>query len=128
MVFVSLSKRSNAPGLRSGAVAGDANLIRQFLLYRTYHGCAMSIAVQHASVAAWSDEAHVAENRARYREKFAAVVPMLNSVLHAPKPDAGFYLWARVPEETTRSSPESCLPRRTSPCCRVSISAGLPTA
>ena len=97
MVFVSLSKRSNAPGLRSGAVAGDANLIRQFLLYRTYHGCAMSIAVQHASVAAWSDEAHVAENRARYREKFAAVVPMLNSVLHAPKPDAGFYLWARVP-------------------------------
>ncbi len=97
MVFVSLSKRSNVPGLRSGAVAGDANLIRQFLLYRTYHGCAMSPAVQHASIAAWSDEAHVRESRARYRDKFSTVVPMLRPVMHAPKPDAGFYLWARVP-------------------------------
>lgn len=97
MVFVSLSKRSNAPGLRSGAVAGDATLIRQFLLYRTYHGCAMSPAVQHASVAAWRDEAHVVENRALYREKFAALAPMLNPVLPAARPDAGFYLWARVP-------------------------------
>ena len=96
-VFVSLSKRSNAPGLRSGAVAGDARLLAAFLLYRTYHGSAMSLAVQHASVAAWRDERHVAENRALYRAKFDAVVPMLAGVLHAPRPDAGFYLWARVP-------------------------------
>jgi N-succinyldiaminopimelate aminotransferase len=97
VVFTSLSKRSNAPGLRSGAVAGDASLIRKFLLYRTYHGCAMSLAVQHASIAAWNDEAHVRENRVRYREKFAAVVPIVGAVMHAPEPDAGFYLWARVP-------------------------------
>jgi N-succinyldiaminopimelate aminotransferase len=97
VVFTSLSKRSNAPGLRSGAVAGDAALLRQFLLYRTYHGCAMSPAVQHASIAAWSDEASVRQNRERYREKFAAVVPMLRPVLDVGEPDAGFYLWARVP-------------------------------
>jgi N-succinyldiaminopimelate aminotransferase len=97
VVFTSLSKRSNAPGLRSGGVAGDAALLRRFLLYRTYHGGAMSPAVQHASIAAWSDEAHVRDNRARYRDKFAAVVPILDPVLHAPSPDAGFYLWARVP-------------------------------
>ena len=96
-VFVSLSKRSNAPGLRSGAVAGDASLLASFLLYRTYHGSAMSLPVQHASIAAWRDERHVAENRLLYRAKFDAVVPMLSGVLHAPKPDAGFYLWARVP-------------------------------
>ena len=96
-VFVSLSKRSNAPGLRSGAVAGDASLLASFLLYRTYHGSAMSLPVQHASIAAWRDERHVAENRSLYRAKFDAVVPMLSGVLHAPKPDAGFYLWARVP-------------------------------
>lgn len=96
-VFVSLSKRSNAPGLRSGAVAGDARLLASFLLYRTYHGSAMSLAVQHASIAAWRDEQHVAENRSLYRAKFDALVPMLSGVLHAPKPDAGFYLWARVP-------------------------------
>ncbi len=96
-VFVSLSKRSNAPGLRSGAVAGDARLMASFLLYRTYHGSAMSLAVQHASLAAWQDEQHVAANRALYRAKFDAVVPMLSDVLHAPRPDAGFYLWARVP-------------------------------
>lgn len=97
VVFNSLSKRSNAPGLRSGAVAGDARLLRQFLLYRTYHGCAMSVAVQHASLAAWSDESHVAENRRQYRKKFECLVPMLEPVLHAPAPEAGFYLWARVP-------------------------------
>jgi N-succinyldiaminopimelate aminotransferase len=97
IVFTSLSKRSNAPGLRSGAVAGNAGLIRKFLLYRTYHGCAMSFVVQHASIAAWNDEAHVRENRARYREKFATVVPLLEPALHASEPDAGFYLWARVP-------------------------------
>jgi N-succinyldiaminopimelate aminotransferase len=97
VVFTSLSKRSNAPGLRSGAVAGDAALLRSFLLYRTYHGCAMSPPVQYASIAAWGDEASVAENRDLYREKFAAVVPILQPVLEAREPDAGFYLWARVP-------------------------------
>jgi len=97
VVFNSLSKRSNAPGLRSGAVAGDARLLQQFLLYRTYHGCAMSLSVQHASMAAWNDEAHVADNRRQYREKFDCLVPMLSPVMHAPRPDAGFYLWARVP-------------------------------
>jgi N-succinyldiaminopimelate aminotransferase len=97
VVFVSLSKRSNAPGMRSGAVAGDARLLERFLLYRTYHGSAMSLAVQHASIAAWNDEAHVAENRSRYREKFAAVTPLLAPVLGVSPPDAGFYLWARVP-------------------------------
>lgn len=97
VVFVSLSKRSNAPGLRSGAVAGDAALIKAFLLYRTYSGGAMSLSVQHASLAAWRDEAHVDENRAKYQSKFRALVPMLAPVLEAPTPDAGFYLWARVP-------------------------------
>jgi N-succinyldiaminopimelate aminotransferase len=97
VVFVSLSKRSNAPGLRSGAVAGDASLLRDFLVYRTYHGSAMSLAVQHASLAAWSDEHHVDENRARYREKFDRVVPLLETVLRVRRPDAGFYLWAGVP-------------------------------
>lgn len=97
VVFTSLSKRSSLPGLRSGAVAGDARLLKAFLRYRTYHGCAMSPAVQHASVAAWRDEAHVIDNRARYREKFEAVVPMLEPVLGVVRPDAGFYLWARVP-------------------------------
>jgi N-succinyldiaminopimelate aminotransferase len=96
-VFTSLSKRSNAPGLRSGAVAGDAALLRRFLHYRTYHGCAMNIAVQRASIAAWGDEAHVIDNRRRYREKFRTIVPMLAPALEAPVPDAGFYLWARVP-------------------------------
>lgn len=97
VVFVSLSKRSNAPGLRSGAVVGDAAVLARFLRYRTYHGCAMSLAVQHASVAAWNDEAHVRENRARYREKFAALVPVLQPVLAVDAPEAGFYLWAAVP-------------------------------
>jgi N-succinyldiaminopimelate aminotransferase len=97
VVFTSLSKRSNAPGLRSGCVAGDASLLRQFLHYRTYHGCAMSPAVQHASLAAWTDEAHVRDNRVKYREKFAAVVPLLEPVLNVRRPDAGFYLWAGVP-------------------------------
>jgi len=97
VVFSSLSKRSNAPGLRSGAVAGDADLLRSFLLYRTYHGSAMSLAVQRASVAAWCDEAHVVANRARYREKFAVVAPILSPVMPTREPDAGFYLWAQVP-------------------------------
>ncbi|MCB8745300.1 succinyldiaminopimelate transaminase [Rhodoferax sp. U2-2l] len=94
--LTSLSKRSNVPGLRSGFVAGDAALISAFLLYRTYHGCAMSPVVQSASLAAWGDEAHVIENRALYRAKFAAVTPLLAEVMQVALPDAGFYLWADV--------------------------------
>ena len=97
VVFNSLSKRSNVPGLRSGFVAGDAALIKDFLLYRTYHGSAMNPAVQAASAAAWRDEAHVVENRRLYREKFAAVMPILRGALAFDIPDAAFYLWARVP-------------------------------
>jgi N-succinyldiaminopimelate aminotransferase len=97
VMFSSLSKRSNVPGMRSGFVAGDAATLKSFLLYRTYHGSAMSPAVQAASVAAWNDEAHVVENRRQYREKFAAVTPRLAEVLPAAMPDAGFYLWARTP-------------------------------
>jgi N-succinyldiaminopimelate aminotransferase len=97
IVFNSLSKRSNVPGLRSGMVAGDAELMKKFLLYRTYHGSAMSPAIQAASVAAWNDEAHVVENRRQYAEKFAAVMPLLKDVLSFDAPDAAFYLWARVP-------------------------------
>ncbi|MBK5968431.1 MULTISPECIES: succinyldiaminopimelate transaminase [Thiorhodovibrio] len=99
LVFHSLSKRSNAPGLRSGFVAGDARLIEQFFAYRTYHGCAMPLQHQHASIAAWSDEAHVRENRAQYREKFKTVLEILNGVLDCRQPDGGFYLWARTPEQ-----------------------------
>ena len=97
VVFNSLSKRSNVPGLRSGMVAGDADLMKAFLLYRTYHGSAMNPAVQAASVAAWNDEAHVTENRRQYAAKFAAVMPLLSPVLDFDTPDAAFYLWARVP-------------------------------
>ena len=97
MVFHSLSKRSNAPGLRSGFVAGDATLIRHFLRYRTYHGCAMPPATQAASISAWQDEAHVAENRTLYTQKFAAVLDILTPVLDVQLPDAGFYLWPRTP-------------------------------
>ena len=95
--LTSLSKRSNVPGLRSGFVAGDAAIIKSFLLYRTYHGSAMSPIVQAASVAAWADEQHVVDNRALYREKFAAVTPMLSAVMDVALPDAGFYLWAGIP-------------------------------
>ena len=94
--FTSLSKRSNVPGMRSGFVAGDAALLKQFLLYRTYHGSAMSPVVQAASIAAWRDEQHVIENRALYRSKFAQVTPILADVLDVALPDAGFYLWAKV--------------------------------
>ncbi|CAM3124083.1 succinyldiaminopimelate transaminase [Cupriavidus taiwanensis] len=96
VVFSSLSKRSNVPGLRSGFVAGDAALLKQFLLYRTYHGGAMNPAVQSASIAAWNDESHVRENRAAYVRKFSEVTPMLAEVLDVALPDAGFYLWADV--------------------------------
>jgi N-succinyldiaminopimelate aminotransferase len=95
--FGSLSKRSNAPGLRSGYVAGDAALIKAFLLYRTYHGSAMSPAVAAASIAAWNDEEHVRANRALYAEKFAKLAPVVCAILPAHAPDAAFYLWARVP-------------------------------
>ena len=98
VAFTSLSKRSNVPGLRSGFVAGDARIIKAFQLFRTYQGGAMSPPVQAASIAAWSDEAHVQENRVLYRQKFAAVTPMLAPVLDVALPDAGFYLWAGLPE------------------------------
>jgi N-succinyldiaminopimelate aminotransferase len=97
VVFSSLSKRSNVPGMRSGFVAGDAEVLKAFLLYRTYHGGAMSPAIQDASAAAWRDEAHVRENRARYREKFDRIVPMVKGALDVDRPDAAFYLWARTP-------------------------------
>ncbi len=97
VVFSSLSKRSNVPGLRSGFVAGDRAVLKQFLLYRTYHGCAMSLPVQAASVAAWRDETHVRDNRTLYREKFAALKPILDPALEVQLPDAGFYFWARTP-------------------------------
>ncbi len=97
VMFTSLSKRSNVPGMRSGFVAGDAALIKAFLHYRTYHGSAMSPVVQAASVAAWNDEAHVVDNRIQYRTKFAQVTPVLASVLDVALPDASFYLWAAVP-------------------------------
>lgn len=96
VMFSSLSKRSNVPGLRSGFVAGDAALLKKFLLYRTYHGGAMNPAVQSASIAAWNDEDHVRENRAAYVRKFSEVTPMLAEVLDVALPDAGFYLWADV--------------------------------
>ncbi|AMM26274.1 succinyldiaminopimelate transaminase [Variovorax sp. PAMC 28711] len=98
IALTSLSKRSNVPGLRSGFVAGDAAIIKNFLLYRTYHGSAMSGTVASASIAAWNDEAHVVENRALYRAKFATVTPMLEAVLDVRLPDASFYLWAGVPD------------------------------
>jgi N-succinyldiaminopimelate aminotransferase len=97
VVFSSLSKRSNAPGMRSGFVAGDARLLRDFLLYRTYHGSAMSLTVQQASIAAWRDEEHVRENRRLYAEKFRAVLPLIESPLSAYMPEGGFYLWIRTP-------------------------------
>jgi len=97
VMFSSLSKRSNVPGMRSGFVAGDAAVLKGFLLYRTYHGGAMSPAVQDASVAAWRDEAHVRENRRKYAEKFARVTPVMQTALRVDPPEAGFYLWAPTP-------------------------------
>jgi N-succinyldiaminopimelate aminotransferase len=98
VVFHSLSKRSNLPGLRSGFVAGDAEVLAKFLLYRTYHGCAMPPPTQAASIKAWGDEKHVADNRARYCEKFDAVLDILSPVMDVQRPDAGFYLWAKTPD------------------------------
>ena len=99
VVFHSLSKRSSVPGLRSGFVAGDAALIAPFLLYRTYHGCAMPIHAQLASIPAWNDEAHVVANRALYREKFARVLPILQQVMDVDAPQASFYLWPKVADD-----------------------------
>ena len=101
VAFHSLSKRSNLPGLRSGFVAGDARLLSDFLRYRTYHGCAMFMATQAASAAAWSDETHVIDNRRQYREKFAAVTEILKDVLTFPEPTASFYLWPETPIDDT---------------------------
>lgn len=97
IVFHSLSKRSNLPGMRSGFVAGDGELIKDYLLYRTYHGCAMPPVHQIASIEAWSDESHVEHNRARYLEKFDAVIEILSPVIEVKRPDAGFYLWLNTP-------------------------------
>ena len=102
LCFHSLSKRSNLPGLRSGFVAGDPDWIGRFRRYRTYHGCAMPLHHQIASEWAWGDEAHVVANRARYRQKFEAVAPILSAVLPTPKPDAGFYLWPQTPVDDER--------------------------
>ncbi|MDL2283811.1 succinyldiaminopimelate transaminase [Oxalobacter sp. OttesenSCG-928-P03] len=100
VMLSSLSKRSNVPGMRSGFVAGDADILKKFLLYRTYHGSAMSLTVQHASIAAWKDESHVIENRAKYQAKFEAITPLLQEILDVAMPDAGFYLWADVYKKT----------------------------
>ena len=101
VTFCSLSKRSSVPGMRSGFVAGDADVLSKFLLYRTYHGTAMSVAVQHASIAAWQDEAHVVENRRLYAQKFAHATPLIAPRLPCSIPDAAFYLWARTPASDT---------------------------
>lgn len=101
VVFNSLSKRSNVPGLRSGFVAGDAQILKKYLLYRTYQGCAMNPASQAASTAAWNDESHVAENRRMYREKFSQVKSLLTGTLAIRLPDASFYLWIKTPVSDT---------------------------
>jgi len=98
VVFHSLSKRSNVPGMRSGFIAGDQDLIRAFLRYRTYHGCAMPLFTQMASIRAWQDEAHVVQNRKMYREKFDAVLGILQPVLNVKRPQASFYLWPEIPD------------------------------
>jgi N-succinyldiaminopimelate aminotransferase len=109
IAFGSLSKRSSVPGLRSGYVAGDARLLKDFLLYRTYHGSAMSPAVQAASVAAWNDELHVQDNRRLYREKFAALIPLFSSLLEMQAPQAGFYLWGKLRPEIARHADRTAI-------------------
>ncbi|WPP01033.1 succinyldiaminopimelate transaminase [Pseudomonas sp. HR96] len=106
VVFHSLSKRSNLPGLRSGFVAGDAEILKAFLLYRTYHGCAMPVQTQLASIAAWNDEAHVRTNRDLYRAKFDAVLDILAPVLDVQRPDGSFYLWPKVPMDDAQFTRE----------------------
>ena len=106
VVFHSLSKRSNLPGLRSGFVAGDADILEAFLLYRTYHGCALPVQTQLASIAAWNDEIHVQANRQLYREKFDAVLEILSPVMDVQRPDGGFYLWPKTPIDDQQFSRE----------------------
>jgi N-succinyldiaminopimelate aminotransferase len=106
VVFHSLSKRSNLPGLRSGFVAGDADVLAKFFKYRTYHGCAMPPATQSASIIAWSDEQHVADNRAEYRKKFSAVLKILQPVMPVQLPDASFYLWPQLEDHLNISDVE----------------------
>lgn len=101
VIFQSLSKRSNAPGLRSGFVAGDAGCLQNYFLYRTYHGCSMPLPTQHASIQAWNDEKHVSENRQFYREKFSAVIDILTDVCTITRPPASFYVWLKTPIEDT---------------------------
>ena len=101
VIFHSLSKRSNAPGLRSGFVAGDEDILARFFKYRTYHGSAMSMPTQYASIAGWQDEQHVLENRRLYREKFAAVTEILAEVSTVKQPPASFYLWMKTPIDDT---------------------------
>ena len=118
VMFSSLSKRSNVPGMRSGFVAGDEKILEKFLLYRTYHGCAMNPAVQAASAAAWNDETHVQENRRLYGEKFRTVTPMLKQFMDVALPDAAFYLWARV------DGPDTEFARRLYRDCHVTVLPG----
>ena len=106
VVFHSLSKRSNAPGLRSGFVAGDADILAHYFQYRTYQGCAMPVPTQHASIAAWQDESHVIENRRLYREKFAAFIELLSEVCEIKKPPASFYIWLKIPDHLNLSDTE----------------------
>lgn len=106
VVFHSLSKRSNAPGLRSGFVAGDANILQQYFQYRTYQGCAMPLPTQYASISAWQDEAHVIENRHLYREKFTAFIDILADVCEIRRPPASFYVWFKIPEQLAMSDTE----------------------
>jgi N-succinyldiaminopimelate aminotransferase len=106
MVFHSLSKRSNAPGLRSGFVAGDAEILQHYFQYRTYQGCAMPLPTQYASISAWQDEAHVIENRRLYREKFTAVIDILTDVCEIKKPAASFYVWLKIPARLTMTDTE----------------------
>ena len=120
-------KRSNVPGMRSGFVAGDAAILKQFLLYRTYHGAAMSPAVQAASVAAWNDEAHVIENRRLYVESLRRSRRSSSSVLQTGMPDAGFYLWARAAGFPTPNSPAGCSLNIMWWCCRAASSPARPT-
>ena len=101
VIFQSLSKRSNAPGLRSGFVAGDAEVLKQYLKYRTYHGCPMPVPTQHASIAAWQDESHVLQNRQLYRDKFSAFIEILQDVCEISRPPASFYIWLKTPISDT---------------------------